>query len=218
MKITNKYSRNKNDNKLYGIYCSMIDRCYNKKCRSYKNYGARGIEVCTEWLESFNCFVDWAYDNGYIEQKNVKRADRLSIDRIDNDKNYTSDNCQWITLSENVLKAVNGRKLSDKTKEKISKSHKGIKLSDTHKEHLSNSHIGKNLNNKNASKGYYVMMDKNTYKILKIFDGNKELQDYFKTKSIADINLCAKGKRSTARGFKWNFIERNDEVLKSQIV
>ena len=67
--------------------------------------------------------------------------------------------------------------------------------------------------NKYASKIYYVMFEKNTLKVLKIFDGNKELKEYFKTKSIADINLCARGKRKTARGYKWSYFERSDDLL-----
>ena len=219
MKITNdRYLKNKSKNKLYSIYCSMIDRCYNEKCKNYKNYGKIGIQVCDEWLESFYCFVDWAYDNGYKEQHGITRSKRLSIDRIDNDRNYSCDNCQWITLSENVKKERIGKKTSQETKNKISRSHKGRKLSKQHKLNLSLSHKGKNLGNKYASKIYYVMFEKNTLKVLKIFDGNKELKEYFKTKSIADINLCARGKRKTARGYKWSYFERSDDLLKSQTI
>ena len=60
-------------------------------------------------------------------------------------------------------------------------------------------------------------MRRKTNKILKIFYGNKEIDNFFGCKSSANINLCARGKRKTAKGYKWDYIERNDDLLKSQI-
>lgn len=73
--------------KLYKVWSSMKKRCYNKKCNSYKNYGARGIAVCDEWKHNFQTFHDWAMDNNYQEG--------LSIDRINVDGNYEPNNCRW---------------------------------------------------------------------------------------------------------------------------
>jgi hypothetical protein len=82
--------------RLYGIYRHMKQRCYNENADQYKYYGARGIEICSEWLNDFVVFKKWAYDNGY--------NDNLSIDRIDKDKNYDPTNCQWITSFANIRK------------------------------------------------------------------------------------------------------------------
>lgn len=81
--------------RLYGIYNGIKRRCFNKKEPRYKDYGARGITMCEEWLnpiDGFDNFVEWALSHGY--------SDELTIERDDVDGDYCPENCSWITLAE----------------------------------------------------------------------------------------------------------------------
>lgn len=83
----------KTRNKLREVLHAIKQRCTNPNHPLYKWYGARGIKVCVEWLSDSELFVQWGILNGYKEG--------LTIDRIDNNKGYTPDNCRWVTNLEN---------------------------------------------------------------------------------------------------------------------
>lgn len=93
-------THNMSYSRLYRIHNLMKARCFNPKHTHYKNYGGRGIKVCDEWMK-FETFMEWALSNGYKEN--------LELDRIDNDKNYEPNNCQWITHKKNNNKRGNNR-------------------------------------------------------------------------------------------------------------
>lgn len=76
----------------YWVWQDMKERCYNPHNIRYDRYGKRGITVADEWKDDFSAFYAWALQNGY--------ADNLTIDRIDNDKGYSPDNCRWSTMKE----------------------------------------------------------------------------------------------------------------------
>lgn len=86
------YTHNLSKTRLYNIWSKIKDRCLNKECPAYKWYGARGITICKEWENDFESFYKWSISNGYRED--------LSIDRKDNDKGYSPENCRWSTQKE----------------------------------------------------------------------------------------------------------------------
>lgn len=133
----------------YRAWQSMKDRCYNEDCENFKNYGARGIVVWHTWMKSFNNFY---------RDMGPRPGPDYSLDRIDNNGNYTPSNCRWATAEQqannrrtNYLVELDGevRTLSQVAKETniplptlatrlkkgldikgaiIRKSHRGVKI------------------------------------------------------------------------------------------
>lgn len=78
---------------FYHTWWAMMQRCYNKDHHNYARYGARGIVVCNEWHDPQN-FITWAHST-------VGNKDNLlTLDRIDNNKGYSPQNCRWATIKQ----------------------------------------------------------------------------------------------------------------------
>jgi len=85
--------------RLKNIWKGMQTRCYNINAEHYMDYGGRGITICDEWKSNKNMFIDWALKNGYKIDLDEKGINKLSIDRIDNNRGYRPENCRWVSKS-----------------------------------------------------------------------------------------------------------------------
>lgn len=153
--------RTTRDNR-YACYQQMIQRCTNKNNKDYYNYGAKGVRVCDEWYDKTKIgrarkgFLQFCNDMG-------ERPRNTSLDRIDNTKGYSKDNCRWATPKEQArnrkasLKTETGESLKDYAERNgitysalVYRVKSGMSLDDALKkgEHKLNEDVKKKLNGK----------------------------------------------------------------------
>ena len=84
----------------FQIWRQMKERCYNSKAPNYQNYGGRGIAVCEEWKESFETFY---------RDMGPRPSSQHTLDRRENNKGYSKENCRWATQIEQLNNKRNNR-------------------------------------------------------------------------------------------------------------
>lgn len=194
--------------KLKYVYSDMKGRCLRENHKAYKNYGGRGINVCKEWLDKENGFINfynWSINNGYKEG--------LSIDRINNDGNYEPNNCRFAD-----------RKIQNRNqRSNINIYENGIKLTLTEYCKLKNlnySTIHGRINNYGYSIEEAIkltnkeILEKFSKKIVcfkdNFFKEYESINKASKELNISSklISLCCRNKQKQSKGFKFMF--KND--------
>jgi len=89
----------------YKTWCSIKQRCYNKKCHQYKTYGGRNIKLADYWIDNPLGFYE------YITSLKNYNKDGYTLDRIDNNKDYITGNLRWASK----FTQINNRSVKSKT-------------------------------------------------------------------------------------------------------
>jgi len=89
--------------KLYKSWKDIVKRCENEKCKSYENYGGRGILICDEWRNNYATFHE------YISKLENFGMSDYTLDRINNNGNYEPGNVRWATKIEQNSNTRNNR-------------------------------------------------------------------------------------------------------------
>lgn len=105
-KTPSRKTHEKTNSPVYYIYTSMIARCYHKQHPCYHLYGGRGIKVCDRWLNILN----------FVEDMEPSFKKGLSLDRINNDKGYSPENCRWATQREQMRNTRSNRLITHNNK------------------------------------------------------------------------------------------------------
>lgn len=101
-------------NRSYRTWCSMIQRCYDKKFPQYKNYGGAGVTVCDRWLryeyfaediKNLENYNEWVSDNNYQLDKDMKAIKGQP-------KQYSLDTCIFLHRTMNVKVSTEERRLA----------------------------------------------------------------------------------------------------------
>lgn len=194
----------KSNTRLFLTWENMRRRCYDKNNKSYYRYGGRGIKVCDEWNENFSVFYEWAMESGY--------QDNLTIDRIDNNKDYDPSNCRWADVktqcrnrSSNVRITINGvTKIMSEWCEEI-----GIDRD------LVSSRMKSGWD---ADKALFTPVIK-PYRVVRISkDGSEQeyssIGEASKQNGLgtAAIRAVCIGRNKTCGGYKWRYVKRNESA------
>lgn len=109
--LTAKHNMSKT--KIFGVWATMLRRCFTPTNKKFSDYGGRGIKVCDEWRDNFKAFYE------YVSNLEHYGEEGYSLDRINNDGDYEPGNVRWATLKEqgrnkrnNVFVEYDGEKMT----------------------------------------------------------------------------------------------------------
>lgn len=204
--------------RIYGIWCGIKKRCYNKNSKNFTQYGAKGIAICEEWEKGFSAFYDWSIKNGYKEN--------LTIDRIDNNGNYEPSNCRWVTHAEQQRNRTNNINLEHNGETKtlaewcvvMNEPYKRIYCRMKSVLHRCGKFDFEDLfypqkTNKNYTEKFYnrkhytkkVEQYSKDGKLLKTWDSIKQTENFGFNKN--GIISCCRGRSKTSGGYVWKYAE-----------
>lgn len=100
----------KSNTKLYRVWNSMKQRCYNSNDKFYYCYGGRGIRMCDEWLNDFQAFYDWSIANGYKEEILPNGRNKWTIHKSNSGLFSESDTISELSrVAKEIYVANNGQ-------------------------------------------------------------------------------------------------------------
>lgn len=77
---------------LYATWTRIRSKCRSKSNKSYKSFGAKGIDICDDWYDDYQAFYDWAQASGYSDHK---EDGKYTLVRINKQKGFSPSNCTW---------------------------------------------------------------------------------------------------------------------------
>lgn len=209
-KLPNDYAH------LHRILEAMIYRCTDKRNNRYHRYGSRGISVCDEWVNNKDAFCEWSINNGY------ERG--LTIDRIDNDKGYSPENCRWVTPREQLFN-YSKNVLIEHNNEKKPIAQWCFELGFPYKRAISRYYNIKNRGIDNPPfEAIFYNSDYRNKPVLQYTKDGTLVKKWDKIKDVSDdghivarVSGCCNGRFKTHHGYIWkfddSFISLSEEIL-----